>query len=178
MSQNQSIIQQLYTSTVNDLLEPLDSKESTIEKSADVKHVFQMLGTKKHLWVVDSQTTMLLVGVITESNTIQLFAPALDSLQSFDIPTLQSFQFGLTMTAQEVMSVQPVSTEPEETIAEVISKMKQHKIKQLPVLDKNNRIVGEITLSHLIEVYLEKLRSDPQMTQETAAIEKNLLESS
>lgn len=177
MSENKSIIQQLYSSTVNDIVEPLDSKECFIEKSADIKHVFRRLEKKKHLWVVDSQTTLQLLGVITESDTIQLFAPACDSLQSFDKPTLQSFQFGLSMTAQEIMSAQPITAEPEETIAEVITKMKQHKIKQLPILDKDNRIIGEITLSHLIEVYLEKLMSDSLMKQETAS-EKDTLESS
>lgn len=177
MSENQTIIQQLYTSTANDFLEPLDLKKSAIEKSADIKHVFQQLTKKKHLWVVDSQTTMQLLGVITESDTIALFAPAIDSQQSFDKPTLHSFQFGLSMTAQEIMSAQPISAETEESIADVITKMKQHKIKQLPILDKNSRIVGEITLSHLIEVYLEKLRSFPPVKQETVS-KSDTLESS
>jgi len=173
MSENQSIIQQLYTRMVKDLLEPLDSKNCFIEKSADIKHVFQQLTKKKHLWVVDSQATPQLCGVITESDTIPLFAPVSDSLQSFDKPTLHSFQFGLSMTAQEIMSAQPITVEPEETIADVITKMKQQKIKQLAVLDKDKHIIGEITLGHLIQIYLEKLKSDPQMNQETP-IEKNI----
>lgn len=176
MSENESVIHQLYTRTVKDLLEPLDSKDSFIEKSADIKHVFQLLERKKHLWVVDSQATMLLLGVITETDTIQLFAPACDPLQSFDRPTLQSFQFGLSMTAQEIMSAQPITVELDETIADVITKMKQHKIKQLAILDKDKQVIGEITVGHLIEVYLETLKSDSPMKQGETS-EKNVQES-
>lgn len=178
MSENQSIIQHLYTRTVNDLLEPLDSKNCFIEKSADIKQILQQLTKKKHLWVVDSQSTLQLLGIITRSDTIPLFAPVGDSVQSFDKPTLHSFQFGLSVTAQEIMSAQPITAEPEETIADVITKMKQQKIKQLPVLDKDKHILGEITLDHLIQVYLEKLKSESQMNQDTASLQKSIQESS
>ncbi len=176
MSENESVIHQLHTMTVKDLLEPLDSKDCFIDKSADIRQVFQQLKRKKHLWVVDSQTTLQLLGVITESDTIQLFAPACDPLQSFDRPTLQSFQFGLSMTAQEIMSVQPISAESDETIADVITKMKQHKIKQLAILDKDKQVIGELTVGHIMEVYLETLKSDTQIKQEQAS-KKNVLES-
>lgn len=155
MSENQSIIQQLYSSMVTDLFQPLDIKEHTVEKNAEVEKVLQLLGKKRHLWVVDQETTVQLLGIITEADALLLFAPASTSLQPFDKPTLQSFQFGLSITAQDIMSAQPITAELEDTIADVLTKMRQHKIKQLAVLDKNNRLIGEITLNHLIQYHVK-----------------------
>jgi len=51
------------------------------------------------------------------------------------------------------MSKQPITLDLEEKIIDVITKMKQHKIKQLPVVDENERLIGEVTLSRLIQEY-------------------------
>ena len=34
--------------------------------------------------------------------------------------------------------------------------MKQHKIKQLPVVDENERLIGEVSLSRLIQEYSKR----------------------
>ena len=34
--------------------------------------------------------------------------------------------------------------------------MKQHKIKQLPVIDENERLIGEVSLSRLIQEYSKR----------------------
>jgi CBS-domain-containing membrane protein len=51
------------------------------------------------------------------------------------------------------MSKKPVTAFQEEKIIDVIWKMKQHKIKQVPVVDENYMLLGEITLHHFIEKY-------------------------
>ena len=87
-------------------LEPINTKISYVEKTDAIEHVFLLLGKKNHVWVVDDSITLHVLGVITETDTIQLFAPPYTPLQSFDKPTLQSFQYGLATTAEEIMSKQ------------------------------------------------------------------------
>jgi predicted transcriptional regulator len=156
MSEKQTSINEFYALPVQDFLQPIDSPEAYVEKTDEIDHVFHLLGQRHHIWVVDQKSTMQVLGIITESDTIQLFAPAYTPLQSFDKPTLQSFQFGLSLSAQEIMSAQPISAKPDDTIGDIITKMKQHKIKQLPVLDKDDRLIGELTLHQLIVEYLKK----------------------
>jgi CBS domain-containing protein len=163
MNETHSMITKIYAIMVKDLIEPIDAKNSYVEKDDDVKQVFLQLRKKNHLWVVDDKVTLHVLGVITESDTIQLFAPPITPLQSFDKPALQSFQYGLSTIAEEIMSAQPISADPEEKIADVIIKMKQHKIKQLPVIDENKRIIGEITLHRLIQEYTKRHYEDTQM---------------
>lgn len=155
MSQNHTTIAEIYELTVKDFIEPVDVNNSFIKKSDDIDVVFHLLGKKNHLWVVDDAETMRLCGVITESDTIQLFTPA-HPTQAFDQPHLQSFQYGLSMTAEEIMSKQPITAALDEKITDVIIKMTQHKIKHLAVTDENNRLTGEIALKSLINEYLKR----------------------
>jgi CBS domain-containing protein len=153
MSNEHSVVSELYEFDVNDLLEPINTKDSCVERTDTIEQVFLFLGKNNHVWVVDDAAVLHVVGVISVSDTLQLFAPACTPLQSFDKPTLQSFQFGLAMTAEEIMSKQPITANPNEKIFDVIVKMKQHKIKQVAVVDENERLIGEITLSRLIQEY-------------------------
>jgi CBS domain-containing protein len=163
MSETHSMITEIYALTVKDLVEPIDAKESYVEKRDGVEQVFLLLSKKNHVWVVDDKVTLHVLGVITESDTIQLFAPPITPLQSFDKPTLQSFQYGLSTVAEEIMSAQPITADLNEKIVDVIIKMKQHKIKQLVVIDENKRITGEITLHRLIQEYAKQHHEDRPM---------------
>jgi CBS domain-containing protein len=156
MSEKHTMITELYELKVKDLLEPFNAKISCVEKTDTIEQVFLLLGKKNHVWVVDDTIALHVLGIITESDTLQLFAPPFTSLQSFDKPTLQSFQYGLTTTAEEVMSKRPITTDSNEKIIDVITKMKQHKIKQLPVVDDTERLIGEITLVQLIQEYTKQ----------------------
>ncbi|MCX6663187.1 MAG: CBS domain-containing protein [Euryarchaeota archaeon] len=156
MSDKHSVITELYELKVKDLLEPINAKIPYVEKIDAIEQVFLLLGKKNHVWVVDNSTTLHVLGVITETDTIQLFAPPYTPLQSFDKPTLQSFQYGLATTAEEIMSKRPITADLNEKIIDVIAKMKQHKIKQLPVVDENERLIGEVSLSRLIQEYSKR----------------------
>ncbi|MCX6663484.1 MAG: CBS domain-containing protein [Euryarchaeota archaeon] len=156
MSDKHSVITELYELKVKDLLEPINAKISYVKKTDAIEQVFLLLGKKNHVWVVDNSTTLHVLGVITESDTLQLFAPPYTPLQSFDKPTLQSFQYGLATTAEEIMSKRPITADLNEKIIDVIAKMKQHKIKQLPVVDENERLIGEVSLSRLIQEYSKR----------------------
>ena len=156
MSEKHSVITELYEFKVKDLLEPTNAKISYVGKTDTIEHVFLLLGKKNHVWVVDDSIALHVLGVITESDTLQLFAPPYTPLQSFDKPTLQSFQYGLTTTAEEIMSKRPIIADLNEKIIDVIAKMKQHKIKQLPIVDENERLIGEVSLNRLIQEYSKR----------------------
>jgi CBS domain-containing protein len=82
-----------------------------------------------------------------------LLSPPLTSLQSFDKPDSRSLQYGEVPRVEEIMSKKPVTTSPDETIRDVLLKMKEQKIKQLPVVDENEQLISEVSLSRLIQEY-------------------------
>jgi len=162
MNEEQTAISTLYHSKVKDLFETITGKDSYVEKSEKIENVFVLFDTKNHLWVVDDIVSLHIIGVITESDTIPLLAPAYTPLQSFDKPSLQSLQYGLPLTAQEVMSTQPIVAHTEDPIVDVIMIMKQHQITQLPVVDDTDRLIGEITLRRLLQEYIKQQTESQQ----------------
>jgi predicted transcriptional regulator len=138
---------------VKDLMKTMKSGLPSVDEKTDVTTVLSLLNTTDHVWVMDSTEPTQLLGVITESDTIVLLSPPLTSLESFDKPDSRSLQFGENLLAEEIMSKNPVTTSLDETIRDVLLKMKEQKIKQLAVVDENQRLIGEISLNHLIQEY-------------------------
>ncbi len=161
MSETNEFITHIHDCTVKEFMEPVHTSMFFVERTADIPLVFSVLCKRHHVWVVDNKKTLQLIGVITESDTLPLFASPSTPLQSFDKPTLQSFQYGLSPTAEEIMSKKPVTVFSEEKMANVIEKMRQHKIKQVAVIDKNETLQGEVTLSRLIQEFPQRKNPIP-----------------
>jgi predicted transcriptional regulator len=153
MSENSEFITKLYDFKAKDIMKTTSSNMPFVEKNADLSHIFSVLNKNDHVWVVENKENMHVIGVITESDTILLFSPSYTPLQSFDKPSLQSLQYGLSSNAEDIMSKKPVTALKEEKIIDVIWKMKQHKIKQIPVIDENDKLLGEIALHQFIDRY-------------------------
>jgi predicted transcriptional regulator len=153
MSEQSKFIAELYKCKVKDLMEAIGNDIPVVEKKVDIGRVFSFLAKTHHVWVVDGKDTCRVVGVITDYDTLSLFSPPYTPLQFSDKPNIHSFQYGLTITAEEIMSKNPITTFAEESIKDVLTKMTQHKVKQLPVIDKNEKLLGEINLLHFIEKF-------------------------
>jgi predicted transcriptional regulator len=128
-----------------------------IQQDASLDHLLSPLKDHGYVWVVSKGFPKRILGVITESDMIALLSPPVTSLQTFDTPDARSLQFGVPLTAEEIMSKKPVLASPDETVRDVIVKMKQFRVKQLPVLDREGVLLGDITLHQLIESYYNKV---------------------
>jgi CBS-domain-containing membrane protein len=74
------------------------------------------------------------------------------------------------LTAVGLMSSDLVTTTPAAPLATAASLMFEHRLKVLPVVDSENRLVGTVTRAHLLKVFL---RSDESLRRE---IVRGLLE--
>jgi predicted transcriptional regulator len=153
MSGTKKSLHEFYETKVKDIMRTVKSVLPCIVENADVETVFSILMNNEYVWVTDGKDPKHVLGVITKSDTIALFSPPVPSLETFDKPDSRSLQFGVPLIAKEIMSKNPVTTSPEETIREVIEKMKQYKVKQLPVVDHHGTLLGDITLHQFIDKY-------------------------
>ena len=128
-----------------------------IHQDASLDHVLSPLKDHGYVWVVSKSGPHRILGVITESDMIALLSPPITSLQTFDAPDTRSLQFGVPLTAEEIMAKKPVAASPEESVREVIVKMKQFHVKQLPVVDHEGMLLGDITLHQFIERYYKDI---------------------
>jgi CBS domain-containing protein len=153
MCEQKKSLHEFYELKVKDIMLTPKSELPCVNEKVDVATVLSLLTNKDHVWVVDSTEPSQLLGVITESDTLILLSPPRTSLQTFDKPDSRSLQFGDVPRVEEIMSKKPVTVTPDETIREVLLKMKEQKIKHLPVVDDTQQFIGEISLSRLIQEY-------------------------
>ncbi len=134
-------------------MQRIKTENPRIEQTTGISQVLSCLTSTDHIWVMDGTEPTHLIGVITQSDTIGFFSPPLTSSELFENPDSRSLQFGIMLTAEQIMSQKPVTASADETIRELIVRMKEFKIKHLPIVDDSNRLIGEISLSHIIQYF-------------------------
>ena len=93
-----------------------------------------------------------LVGVVTESDVLYaLYVPPRDSTVGGAMVRRAMKQFA--SNAGELMTKNPISVTPDMSIQETLSIMVEHKHRHLPVVEKNNKLVGLISLREIISLY-------------------------
>lgn len=156
MSEIKKSLHDFYETKMTDIMHTVTAAPC-IHQGASLDHVLSPLKDHGYVWVVSKEVPKRILGVITESDMIALLSPPLTSLQTFDAPDSRSLQFGVPLTAEEIMSKKPVAASPKETVRDVIVKMKQFHVKQLPVVDHEGVLLGDITLHQFIESYYKEI---------------------
>ena len=110
-----------------------------VNENADIKFVLVILTTRGYVWVVNNAKELLLKGVITEHDALDLFA-----------------DFNDDWKAKDLMKRNVIYCTKEESVADVINKIKKNKVRRMPVLE-NGKLIGEITLRLLIEKFYSLL---------------------
>jgi len=139
------LIKEFYDLKVKDL--------PVVEKDTDIATVLSILSGKNHVWVVDNKENRRLVGVITEHDTLSLLSPPHLPPYMFGKPDLRSLQFGVVSKAEDIMSEKPITCKADEKIYDVLLRMRKYRIRRIAVVDDDGKLVGEITLHHLICKY-------------------------
>ena len=157
MSETKKSFSEFYDMKVKDIMQESPETSPCIEEQTPSQQIFSLLLTNDCLWVVESKDPRRLIGVITESDTLPLLSPPITSLQTFDKPDARSLQYGEDLTAHEIMSKNPVTATLDETLRDVLIKMKTHKLKKLPVVNQDGVFLGDISLHQFIETYCKEI---------------------
>lgn len=120
-----------------------------IEKDAPINRILDILTKKTHVWVTESKESKKIVGVITEHDALSILCPRRPPYM-FGIPDMRALHRG---AAEDIMSRRLVKCSPKDTVRDVLERMMRHGIRRLPVMKRNNIIVGEIRLYHIIKGY-------------------------
>ncbi len=93
----------------------------------------------------------VLVGIITERDIIRLVAMHVIEKNPL---------------VENVMTVDPITASPGETLAQALAKMREARIRHLPVIDKDRKPIGIVTMRDILETIAEALliASSPRNT--------------
>ena len=122
-----------------------------VDKDAPIINVLSILDGRSHVWVVNNSKNKELTGVVTRQDVLEILAPPKTSYSMFSVPRYK--YRGTEGKVEDVINKDPITARCDEKIVEVLQKMIKHRIRRLPVIDKDKKILGEITLQHLIHKF-------------------------
>jgi len=134
---------------VKDVMNP---KPRTIHPDTSIRGTMQRIRQQLEdcLPVVDADGK--LVGVVTESDI--LYALRVPSRESAVVSTMvRQAMKQVASNAGELMTKNPISVMPNMSIQETLNIMVEHKHRHLPVVEKNNTLVGLISLREIISLH-------------------------
>jgi predicted transcriptional regulator len=144
------LIKEFYEISVSKLMNEKFWDLPLIQKDAPIENVLSILDGRSHVWVVNSLEKRDLVGVITRQDVLHILAPPRTYYNLFSIP--KQYIHGTCGVAEDVMTRDPVTCKPDETVVQILVKMMRHRVRRIAVI-KGNTFIGEVTLRHLIHKY-------------------------
>jgi len=147
----QKLISEFYELKVEQLMDKKIWDIPIVDKDAPISNILSILDGRSHVWVVKDSENKELAGVITRQDVLEILAPPRTTYSMFTVPRYQ--HHGTKGKAEDAMNKDPITIKPDEKIVDVLQKMIKHRIRRLPVVTKDNKIIGEITLQHLIHKF-------------------------
>jgi len=165
MIKEKRLIKDFYEIKVSQLMDKRIWDLPILEEDQDIHHILSILSGRHHIWIVKDLESKELIGVITEHDVLSILAPKKLPAYIFGMPDIRSIEYGTAKTARDIMSTKVVTCEPDEKIIDVLNKMTRYKIRRIPVLE-NKKIIGEISLHHLIRKYYDATQYNPIVDEE------------
>ena len=93
-----------------------------------------------------------LVGMVSKLDALKPFAFATDSL-------LPNYQGGMDATADDIMTTDVISVEPDTNLQRVLQLMVMHRLKSLPVVDQWRNLLGIIAREDIMRAMARSMLS-------------------
>jgi CBS domain-containing protein len=154
----EKLISEFYELKVSQLMNDRLWDIPIIQKDEPISYALSILDGSSHVWVVNDLEEKKLVGVITRHDVLQILAPPRTYYTMFSFP--KSFFRGTVGRIEDIMTRDPIISKPDEKIVDVLQKMIRHRIRRVAVVI-NQKLIGEITLRHLICKYYKATQYHP-----------------
>lgn len=165
MAKENKLIKDFYELKVSQLMDKRVWDLPLIEEKEDIHHVLAILGARNHIWVVKDKESKEFVGVITEHDVLAILAPKHLPSYVFGLPDIGSIQHGTAKTAEDIMCQRVITCTPNDKIIDALMKMVRYKLRRLAVIE-DKKIIGELTLNHLIRKYYDATQYHPIIDDE------------
>ncbi len=147
------VTKEFYEKKVKEIMKNVETKEvPIIAVDASIDDVLKMLRTKSHVWVVNNLDDMKLLGVITDKDFLRVISPIPRSTWVTGVTIFKTIQQRELKTAENLMTRNPISCKPEDTVEKALDLIRDHGINRLAVVE-SKKLVGEITLDAILGWY-------------------------
>ncbi len=111
----------------------------------------------RHVYVVNEDN--VLVGVVRMNAIVRYLFPfaAFIALNESDVILKELVNFG-AKTVSDIMDPQPCFVEESTSLSDMAGILIREKINELPVVDKDKRVIGQVNVYEIITEYLKRRR--------------------
>lgn len=140
----------------------MSSEVLTVRKDTPLKEAIQILAENKISALPVVEESGKLVGVLSEGDLMWQesgvetppYIMLLDSIIYLQNPTQHDKEIhkALGQTVGEVMSDRPLTIQPQQSVREAARLMHDKKIRRLPVIDRQEQVIGIITQGDIVRM--------------------------
>lgn len=128
---------------------PTTSKYTPIELLLDI--IIKDTRTR-HVYIVNDQNA--LIGSVRLNNIIQFLFPSILLTDTVDLHSVTSFLDNIfAKKTEDIMNKNPAFVFEDSLLSDMIKIMHKEKVNELPVLDSNMKIIGEVNVLEIITYY-------------------------
>jgi CBS domain-containing protein len=147
-------MEELYKVKVEQIMIPVD-RTPFMEENTGWLEFLAKLSLRAHAWVVNNTEEMKLVGIVTEHDMLRCIIPPAHRKEKMFGVTRADMLHKDTVV-RDIMTHNPVTCSPEETVADVLKKFSSFNIRRLAVTDEDRRLLGEVTIQLLVKDFRYK----------------------
>ena len=151
----------LATTQVKDVRNLIVKKPTTIKTSASTIEILKSIISDtrtRQVYVVDNSNR--LIGSIWLNDIVVLLFPWAASLDKYEPEVLEYNKIFIAKTAESIMRTDPLYVYETDSLENVAKIMMENNISELPVVDKNRVVIGQINMYEIIESYLKIINEE------------------
>jgi CBS domain-containing protein len=147
----------LANSQVKDIRNLIDANPAIVTPETSIHVTMQKIiddTRSRHAYIVDENN--VLIGSIRVNNVIQYLFPTYSLLQDQETFKIGSFmEYTTAQKASDIMNPKPVFVYEDTLLSEMISIMMRERVNEMPVVDKQLHVIGEVNILKIIAYYLK-----------------------
>jgi predicted transcriptional regulator len=151
---------EFYELKIKDMISEYKKELDVVQKDDSIDKVLYLLKDFQHVWVVDSEINMKLLGVINRVDLLHLLAPPKSIYHIFSLP--KSYHQGTIGVAEDIMDTDFITCEDHDKIVTILKKMIRHTTEKLALISEDGRLTGEVNLKSMIHHYYEAKKDSLQ----------------
>ena len=159
-SKTREILEKMYDMKAAEFMDPRAWDMPMLEKDEDVSIAFFMLRSNNHAWVVENEKSMKLAGVVERTDLLRAMLPP-DSL-SYAYGSVKLHRKNIMLKegakVKDIMTAKLIEASPNDTVKDIMLRMKKYDLERLPVVDANGVLTGEVTLKSIIIHFTRLIR--------------------
>jgi len=145
---------------VKDISSLIVKNAATLNKDASMDELLEKIiedTRSRHVYIVDENSNLL--GSVRLNNVVEYLFPNTTLLETSNNMFVMKFlSYSSAKLVEDIMINSPSFVYEETSLSEMVQIMIREKVNELPVIDQNRKIIGEVNILEVISYYTKFIK--------------------